>query len=378
MADFLLALADFDRKRLWSELGHTSLFYYLHRELKLSKGAAQNRKTAAELIQAFPEVEAALRGGELCLSTVNELAKVLTPENRADVLPRFFGLSRREAEAVAASLRPAEVVPTRDVVTAIPPAAPALRAATAQAALPAASPESAMLRAHPDEPQPIVVHLDEPSGGCPCDPARSAATPRVRGSARRRARPRARHRLPPLPREARGCEGRARACLPRRQRSGDPRARSRSRPRPAREAPGPRREASEGPPGVAQRHDPCRGEAGGVAPCRGAVRMEVRVRRALRLPAAPRVRSHRARRGGRCVHHRQRPARLSPPQSPLGPAGLRGCGDGPLYAPAVFGTAGAEPAAPCDRPGEIGRWFHAPASPPGIIRVTGALLFRAL
>ncbi len=91
----------------------TSLFYYLHRELKLSKGAAQNRKTAAELIQAFPEVEAALRRGELCLSTVNELAKVLTPENRADVLPRFFGLSRREAEAVAASLRPAEVAHPR-------------------------------------------------------------------------------------------------------------------------------------------------------------------------------------------------------------------------------------------------------------------------
>jgi len=163
MADFLLALADFDRKKLWRELGHTSLFYYLHRELRLSKGAAQNRKTAAELIQAFPEVEAALRAGELCLSTVNELARVLTPENRAEVLPRFFGLSRREAEAVAVSLRPAEVVPTRDVITAIRPAAPALRAATAQAALPAASPESPTLRVHPDEPQPVVVHLDEPT-----------------------------------------------------------------------------------------------------------------------------------------------------------------------------------------------------------------------
>src|SRR5512139_3921931 len=33
MADFLLALADFDRRKLWRELGHTSLFYYLHREL---------------------------------------------------------------------------------------------------------------------------------------------------------------------------------------------------------------------------------------------------------------------------------------------------------------------------------------------------------
>jgi hypothetical protein len=161
MADFLLALADFDRKKLWRELGHASLFYYLHRELRLSKGAAQNRKTAAELIQAFPEVEAALRAGALCLSTVNELARVLTPENRAEVLPRFFGLSRREAEAVAMSLRPAEVVPTRDVITAFRPASEALRAATAQTALPAAAPESPTLRVHPDEP--VAVHLDDPT-----------------------------------------------------------------------------------------------------------------------------------------------------------------------------------------------------------------------
>ncbi len=161
MADFLLALATFDRKQLWRELGHTSLFYYLHRELGLSKGAAQNRKTAAELIQAFPEVEAALRAGELCLSTVNELARVLTPENRAQVLPRFFGLSRREAEAVAVSLRPAEVVPARDVITAVRPAAPALRAAKVQAALSAASSASPVLPVHPDEP--VLVHLDEPA-----------------------------------------------------------------------------------------------------------------------------------------------------------------------------------------------------------------------
>jgi hypothetical protein len=33
------------------------------------------------------------------------------------VLPRFFGLSRSEAEQLRASLRPVEVIPVRDVVT---------------------------------------------------------------------------------------------------------------------------------------------------------------------------------------------------------------------------------------------------------------------
>jgi hypothetical protein len=162
LADFLLALAHFDREKRWSELGHTSLFYFLHRELKLSKGAAQNRKTAAELIQAFPEVENALRSGELCLSTVTELARVLTPENRLEVLPRFFGLSRREAEAVAASLRPAEVIPTREVVTSIRLVAAASRTSTAQATF---SSEPAAALVHMDEPAAalaLAVHLDEP------------------------------------------------------------------------------------------------------------------------------------------------------------------------------------------------------------------------
>jgi len=64
MADFLVALAEFDRQRLWVQLGHASVFYYLHRELGLSKGAAHYRKVAAHLIQRFPEVVEPLRAGK--------------------------------------------------------------------------------------------------------------------------------------------------------------------------------------------------------------------------------------------------------------------------------------------------------------------------
>ena len=81
MADFLVALADFDRRKLWVELGHASLFSYLNRELGLSKGAAFYRKTAAELVQRFPEIVEPLGDGRLCLTVVCELAKVIAPEN---------------------------------------------------------------------------------------------------------------------------------------------------------------------------------------------------------------------------------------------------------------------------------------------------------
>src|SRR6266496_3723314 len=38
LAEFLLALADFDRRRLWVERGHASLFSFLHRELLTLEG----------------------------------------------------------------------------------------------------------------------------------------------------------------------------------------------------------------------------------------------------------------------------------------------------------------------------------------------------
>jgi hypothetical protein len=121
MAEFLLALADFDRERRWEELGYASLFDFLHRELHVSRGAAFYRSSAARLIQAYPEVAGALRDGRLCITSVAELAKVLTPENRADVLPRFFHASKREAQTIAAELRPVAEPPRRDMVTPATP-----------------------------------------------------------------------------------------------------------------------------------------------------------------------------------------------------------------------------------------------------------------
>src|SRR5512138_1731518 len=86
----------------------------------MSKGAAHYRKTAADLVQRVPEVVEPLRAGTLCVTSIIELAKVLTPENREEVLPRFLHCSRREAQAVSAELAPTEAPPRRTVVTALP------------------------------------------------------------------------------------------------------------------------------------------------------------------------------------------------------------------------------------------------------------------
>ncbi len=102
MAEFLVALSDFDRRRGWEALGHANLFSFLQVALGLSKSAAFYRTSAAELLQDFPEVIEPLREGRLCLSTIAELAKVLTEENRAVV-----------ASAPKADAHPTEAPPSR-------------------------------------------------------------------------------------------------------------------------------------------------------------------------------------------------------------------------------------------------------------------------
>ncbi len=123
LADFLLALADFDRRRCWEELGYASLYDFLVRELRMSRGTAFYRKTAVDLVQRYPEVLEPLRDGRLCITAVHALSKAITPENRREVLPRFFHVSKQEAKAISAEIAPVIGVRRKDVVTTVPAAA---------------------------------------------------------------------------------------------------------------------------------------------------------------------------------------------------------------------------------------------------------------
>lgn len=166
LGDFLVALAAFDRARRWSELGYASLFDFLVRELGLPNGPAFYRLTAARLLQRFPELLEPVREGRLHLSSIASLAKVITPDNRAEVLPRFLGTSKREAMEVAAELAPMSAPPLRTVVTTVAlPASPpsgSLADAAAPSLLPeeVAAPPPATLPAPPALARPAPTQVE--------------------------------------------------------------------------------------------------------------------------------------------------------------------------------------------------------------------------
>ncbi len=184
MTDFLIALADFDRRRGWVPLGHANLFAFLLSDLGLSPAPTWWRQEAARLLQRFPELERPLREGKLCLTSMGELAKVLTEENRAEVLPRFLGISSREAKEVVAELQPRESPPMRTVVTPLVPArragadlpllATPLSAALAAQAGPAGLPQPAVAQntAQTTDPESLWAPKLQGAYPAPDDPRR--------------------------------------------------------------------------------------------------------------------------------------------------------------------------------------------------------------
>src|SRR4030095_9866731 len=105
LVEFLVYLAELDRRRLYLELGFSSLFAFCLEHLGLTRASTFRRTTAARLLQRFPVLAEYLADGRLCLTTLVELREVLD-ENRLDeILTRAAGRTEDEVEGAGAGLR---------------------------------------------------------------------------------------------------------------------------------------------------------------------------------------------------------------------------------------------------------------------------------
>lgn len=115
--DFLLHLSEFDRRKCYLDAGHGSLWSYCLRELHLREGPAARRIGAMRVLRQYPELEAPLRDGRLCMSTVTMIAPLLADHDVPTLVARAAYLTKAEVEHLVATLRP--VAAPRDGVRLI-------------------------------------------------------------------------------------------------------------------------------------------------------------------------------------------------------------------------------------------------------------------
>jgi len=109
-------IIEFDRRKLYLGVGHSSLFDYCTLQLGYSGSAAQRRIKTARCIREFPEIYAMLERNEIGLSGVCMLADILTPENKSELLKEARCKSKRQIEQIVARFRPG-----RDIIDKVKP-----------------------------------------------------------------------------------------------------------------------------------------------------------------------------------------------------------------------------------------------------------------
>src|SRR5499427_8685222 len=109
LADFIIALAELDRRRLYVELGYASAWQFCCRALGLSETATHYRLLAARQVQKQPDLADQIREGRLCITTLAKLSRILTHENREALVAEAAGKPTREVEKIVARIDPKPV-----------------------------------------------------------------------------------------------------------------------------------------------------------------------------------------------------------------------------------------------------------------------------
>jgi 5-methylcytosine-specific restriction endonuclease McrA len=114
----LLHLIEIERRRLHLKQAYKSMFDYCTTGLGYSASAASRRIRTARCVARFPEVYELLERNEVNLSTVSQVAAILTPDNKNEILPRICGKSQKDVEAIVAESEPRSALP-RDRVRSV-------------------------------------------------------------------------------------------------------------------------------------------------------------------------------------------------------------------------------------------------------------------
>src|SRR5450432_3079873 len=118
MSDLLAHLAELDERRLYLDLGFTSLFAYCTEALGFCKSSAGRRIAVARVCRKYPDAFAHVARGELQLSVLSLLAPHLKAENAAELFAGCLHKSCDQVELLLAARFPKPDV--RDAIRRLP------------------------------------------------------------------------------------------------------------------------------------------------------------------------------------------------------------------------------------------------------------------
>lgn len=113
-------LKEIDRRKLYSDLGFSSLYDYCTKELGYSNGSAYRRIEAARLIEVVPEIEEKIESGLLNLMNISQASQffnqndVDNPEDKKAILSQLENLSKSEGDKMLLALSGEDEKPTKE------------------------------------------------------------------------------------------------------------------------------------------------------------------------------------------------------------------------------------------------------------------------
>jgi hypothetical protein len=99
----LLHLNEIERRQLHLKHGYASMFDYCTSGLGYSASAAGRRIRTARCVARYPEIRRLLASNEVNISTVAQVSRILTVENKDAVIRRIRRKSQREVEGSSRS-----------------------------------------------------------------------------------------------------------------------------------------------------------------------------------------------------------------------------------------------------------------------------------
>lgn len=115
-------LKEIESRKLYSELGYSSLFSYVVKELGFSEASAARRIKAAEMLKQIPTIEKKIESGELTLTNLAKASDSFRQNNITDpllkisILEKLENTSTRACEKNLLELTGTEIpVPRREI-----------------------------------------------------------------------------------------------------------------------------------------------------------------------------------------------------------------------------------------------------------------------